>query len=623
MANFRTLSPLTGSLVSDRGDVNLPKLPGMTFRDPRATAQKKNQGLRYIDGQAIVENNDEMVARRTAQVRVTSPGVTIARTALAATAGGLAIKGGARDPVPVWVKNDRQVLRYYCYFKESVTDRREENFRVRKCTIYYYLEDGSIHIGEPKQDNSGISQGTFLKRHVIQKDGGGEVGIEDLLVGSEITLYGRVFHITACDSFTRRFLECAGLPAPEDEGFPDEPITAYKNTLKKITIVHHKDFKTRQFLEKDGKVLRFFCVWDDRGSVYGERRPYILHYYLADDTIEIQEVKDRNSGRDPFPLLLRRGKLPRDVPQATLGRDAAAEDASKFYHESDLRIGSYIRVFNRDMLLHDCDDFTRNYYQTKWGMPAEYLEPVDVQEPMLAVPQNMIPPHNGIGSELDSLQNCIALIPKAQTKDFQKLMTNDGKVLCFSAKMIPDGTHVVSDVDRERDFVINYFLVDDSMSIYESPKRKAGLTGGRFLARGPAPKKPGTNKPYQPEDFYVGAQLHVYSRLFVLSAADEWTYKFMEAHPEQYAKSDFNSVMDHLADIVGQVQSRADVEKLKGAFIEQDKAGAGCLTPDDMAAAFARGGVDVNKQEVVTISRRLENSAKKVPIETLFRSLGI
>jgi hypothetical protein len=63
--------------------------------------------------------------------------------------------------------------------------------------------------------------------------------------------------------------------------------------------------------------------------------------------------------------------------------------------------------------------------------------------------------------------------------------------------MIPDGTHVVSEVDRERDFVISYFLVDDSMSIYEAPKRNLGLTGGRFLARGPAPKKPGTNKPYQ------------------------------------------------------------------------------------------------------------------------------
>jgi hypothetical protein len=39
--------------------------------------------------------------------------------------------------------------------------------------------------------------------------------------------------------------------------------------------------------------------------------PYILHYYLADDTIEIKEVNFPNSGRDPFPMMLRRQKLPR------------------------------------------------------------------------------------------------------------------------------------------------------------------------------------------------------------------------------------------------------------------------------------------------------------------------
>lgn len=36
-----------------------------------------------------------------------------------------------------------------------------------------------------------------------------------------------------------------------------------------------------------------------------------MHYYLADDTIEIREVNFANSGRDPFPLLLKRQKLPR------------------------------------------------------------------------------------------------------------------------------------------------------------------------------------------------------------------------------------------------------------------------------------------------------------------------
>ena len=44
--------------------------------------------------------------------------------------------------------------------------------------------------------------------------------------------------------------------------------------------------------------------------VYSEI-PYIMHYYLADDTIEIREVKYANSGRDDFPVMLKRQKLPK------------------------------------------------------------------------------------------------------------------------------------------------------------------------------------------------------------------------------------------------------------------------------------------------------------------------
>lgn len=33
-----------------------------------------------------------------------------------------------------------------------------ENHRVRKVVVYYYLEDGSMHVAEPKQDNSGLPQ---------------------------------------------------------------------------------------------------------------------------------------------------------------------------------------------------------------------------------------------------------------------------------------------------------------------------------------------------------------------------------------------------------------------------------------------------------------------------------
>jgi hypothetical protein len=54
----------------------------------------------------------------------------------------------------------------------------------------------------------------------------------------------------------------------------------------------------KQFLDNDRKVLRFFTKCDGT--------PYTVHYYLADDTVEIREVHYQNDGRDSFSLLLRR-----------------------------------------------------------------------------------------------------------------------------------------------------------------------------------------------------------------------------------------------------------------------------------------------------------------------------
>ena len=59
-------------------------------------------------------------------------------------------------------------------------------------------------------------------------------------------------------------------------------------------------------------MLRFYSVWDDRDSMFGEMRPYIIQFYLVNDTVEVREAHEPNDGRDPFPLLLKRQKLPKD-----------------------------------------------------------------------------------------------------------------------------------------------------------------------------------------------------------------------------------------------------------------------------------------------------------------------
>lgn len=43
-----------------------------------------------------------------------------------------------------------QTLKFQAYYKESITDSADENFRVRLVDIYYFLEDDTIMVNEPK-----------------------------------------------------------------------------------------------------------------------------------------------------------------------------------------------------------------------------------------------------------------------------------------------------------------------------------------------------------------------------------------------------------------------------------------------------------------------------------------
>lgn len=50
-----------------------------------------------------------------------------------------------------------------------------------------------------------------------------------------------------------------------------------------------------EFYKKDRKVLRFFCKYKD-SRLQGDKRDYILYYYLLNDTIEIKEVRGARGG---------------------------------------------------------------------------------------------------------------------------------------------------------------------------------------------------------------------------------------------------------------------------------------------------------------------------------------
>jgi len=50
-----------------------------------------------------------------------------------------------------------------------------------------------------------------------------------------------------------------------------------QSELPKVAKTPNDMDKLRKFLELDRKVLRFYCIWDDRDQMFGEVRRFILH----------------------------------------------------------------------------------------------------------------------------------------------------------------------------------------------------------------------------------------------------------------------------------------------------------------------------------------------------------
>ena len=126
-------------------------------------------------------------------------------------------------------------MRFYGYFKESVVESRLENYRIRGLIIYYFLEDRSIMITEPKQVNSGTPQGAFLKRQMVIKQDGSQMPFEptDFRVGLDLGICGRAIRIHNCDDYTREYFVVSY------RFFSSKPNFKYRTSTNHNLILNH------------------------------------------------------------------------------------------------------------------------------------------------------------------------------------------------------------------------------------------------------------------------------------------------------------------------------------------------------------------------------------------------
>lgn len=509
---------------------------------------------------------------------------------------------------------EKKVLRFFGFFDEGVTESAVEKSRIRRVTVCYFLEDDTLSVSEPRQDNSGIVQGCLVKRHQVpRQDGNGNVHFQDLAVGEPIEFYGRTFNIIDCDAFTREFMAAMGMDMAEAQDLPSDTFTetrkgkpknqvasfagATNSSGMKVKLSSDEVRAAKQFFDKDRQVLRLKAVWDDSKNLYGEKHLFTMYYFLADDTIELVEDNGPNCGKDPFPSFCRRQRIVKPGQSKAGGLTFGQKDANAnaaFYTDADLRIGTQIVIFGRTFLIYDYDKFTRDHLKEEYGV-NEY-SPITVKDAPKEPVKREPPPYNGYGSEEDSLVSWRSLDmkpPRKNSEDYNKFGDTAVKYALRLCNGNPN--------DELRRFVLSCFLADQTIAIFETVQRNSGILGGKFLQRQKVTNPP-TGKPFTARDFYVGQKVQVNKFDFEVVGTDERSLDFMEQNSSDFIKSNINAVVHKI-----QAMLLSQKTGLAHAFLAADRAGD-ALDVSHLTAVFKTTGLDICEQEVMTLLRYFERN---------------
>lgn len=166
-----------------------------------------------------------------------------------------------------------------------------------------------------------------------------------------------------------------------------------------------------------------------------------------------------------------------------------------FITAADLICGGVISIYGRPLLIKTCDPFTVAFGIQKLGIDQRrgfITDPASVASERAATFPNLVPkgsiplpPHTGtlaVGSEEETRVNAYKMVPTYRSeRDADKLYQLQGKCLRFESRMDP---RFCDPDDSKREFVVSFFLEDDTMSIVEIIRDRKGASATRWLSRG-------------------------------------------------------------------------------------------------------------------------------------------
>lgn len=183
-----------------------------------------------------------------------------------------------------------------------------------------------------------------------------------------------------------------------------------------------------------------------------------------------------------------------------------------------MQVGETIFVFGRKILLCECDEFTKNYYERVYRItqPEKLpLQNVQLEKSFKTKTQQNDQP--------DRLERVRMVISK---------LYNFNKKLRYS--LVMKSTHPD---DEDREFIMEYHLADGKIRLSEKCTKNSGRRGGCFLNWNRIPKPNESDGPtsyYHPKDFRVGATLNFFGHNFVITGTEPYVYNYLKENQKDF-----------------------------------------------------------------------------------------
>ena len=282
------------------------------------------------------------------------------------------LKGGRPNKnLKSFLDNDRKVLSFRIKWDDMSYDGGEKFY-----ILNFFLSDNSIEVKEINTQNSGrfafpmlLKRQKLAKAPILTHCPGMSLRTEeyympeDIKCGDMITIYGRQCLIYDCDDFTRGWYQAMhgmfqkSIPLKKDPpSVQYQPVPAYneygtpEDSMGSVIALRPAPPKQdmKKMFKQDMHILRFNCKLvstepDD------ENREFIISFYCGDDTIQVYEVCDKNSGRIGGKFMERKKH-----------RNPVTEN---YYEEKDFLLGRTVFLGGFKFQLLSADEYTEKYME--------------------------------------------------------------------------------------------------------------------------------------------------------------------------------------------------------------------------------------------------------------------